>query len=258
MEQGYVSRASKTLFEDTKSINPRQPGVLGELQSLQCPRNRLPFPESRGQIQPTVIKDDALKACINSLQPDSSVGPFGWPVFLLKLAFKQPRFAEFLLVLINEVVRGEVPLQELLCASRLVPLRKPNGKVRPIAVGELFFYRIAGRAALMSQRCMTLLPQQLGVGTPRGVEPLVALLRSRLTEANSCIQLDFVNAFNSIHHHVMAKAVHQFCPTLSRFVTWAYSSSSWLSVSGIEEPLLNKQGVRQGDNVGSYLFSLGI
>jgi len=106
-----------------------------------------------------------------------------------------------------------------------------------------------------------LLPQQLGVGTPGGVEPLVALLRSRLTEANSewaCIQLDFVNAFNSIHRHVMAKAVHKFCPTLSRFVTWAYSSSSWLSVSGLEEPLLSEQGVRQGDAVGSYLFSLGI
>ncbi len=261
MSQGYLSRASKALFEDNKSVNPSEPGVLQELRTLQCPPDRLPFPESRGLVQPEPITVEVLRACVNSMKLDSAGGPSGWPVFLLRSAMHLESFVEFLLMLVNEIVQGEAPLRELLCASRLVPLRKPNGKLRPIAVGELF-YRLAGKAVVRTQRRSgDLRPQQLGVGTPGGTEPIIAMLRDRLSAPDSnwaCIQLDLSNAFNAISRYAVASAVQRLNPALCRFMKWAYSQPSWLSIGGAESLLKSEQGVRQGDPMGSYLFSLGL
>jgi hypothetical protein len=130
---------------------------------------------------------------------DSAGGPSGWSVFLIKIAMRLEPFVEFLLMLVNEIAQGEAPLREILCASCLVPLWKPNGKLRPVAVGELFYNG-------------DLRPQRLGVSTAGGTESIISMLRDRLTAPDSnwaCIQLDLSNAFNAISRYVVASAVQR-------------------------------------------------
>lgn len=264
MSQGFLSRASRALFDDAAAVDV-SPAVVAELQSLQRPADALPFPQQAGQVQPAAVSKSVVCSCVSSINLDTSGGPSGWPVFLLKAAMKEALFVDFLVMLVNQIVQGTAPARDLLCASRLVPLRKSNGKLRPIAVGELF-YRVAGKAHLTVNRCTgDLLPRQLGVGTAGGTEPIVDLLRERVTPASrwACIQLDLTNAFNSVSRRAVACAAQDHNSSMCRFLRWAYGSSSLLVVRGGGDggsPLLlsSEQGVRQGDPLGPYLFCLGI
>ena len=74
--------------------------------------------------------------------------------------------------------------QELLCASRLIGFEKDDGGIRPIAVGDLI-YRVALKAILTTSfRPEMLLPFQLGVNSPGGVEPIVYLLEDVISGPN--------------------------------------------------------------------------
>ena len=78
--------------------------------------------------------------------------------------------------LVNMIRQGTAPGVDLLCACRLIGLQKPDGGVRPIAVGDLI-YKVALKAILITSfRPSMLLPCQLGVSTPGGVEPIIFLL----------------------------------------------------------------------------------
>eukprot|EP00892_Ulva_mutabilis_P003066 jgi/Ulvmu1/12760/UM095_0065.1 len=48
---------------------------------------------------------------------------------------------------VNLLLSGTIPHSDLLLASRLIAIAKPNGGVRPIAIGEAFM-RLAGICAL--------------------------------------------------------------------------------------------------------------
>ena len=81
-----------------------------------------------------------------------------------------------IIALLKDILNGNLPkrARQLLLASRLVALSKPDGKYRPIAVGELF-YRLAGVIAVrrVSQSATALLaPHQLGVGVASGAEQI--------------------------------------------------------------------------------------
>ncbi len=77
--------------------NPSEPCVLQELLTLQCPPDRVPFPESRGLVQPEPITVEVLRACVNSMKLDAAGGPSGWLVLLIKVAMRLQLFVEFLL-----------------------------------------------------------------------------------------------------------------------------------------------------------------
>ncbi len=89
MRQGYLGRASKTLFEDQTAVNPADPEVLDELESLQCDADLLSYPEGLETTRPDEITESKFLKCANSLKLDSASGPSGWPVFLLRLAMRQ-------------------------------------------------------------------------------------------------------------------------------------------------------------------------
>jgi hypothetical protein len=65
---------------------------------------------------------------------------------------------------------------ELLCASRLIGLQKPDGGVRPIAIRDLI-YKVALKAILLTSfQPIILLSIQLGVNSIGGVVPAIFLL----------------------------------------------------------------------------------
>lgn len=161
---------------------------------------------------------------------------------------------------------GVCPLREWVVASRLIPINKPGGGIRPIAVGESFA-RLAGQWVLglfSSQVGESLLPSQFGVGTPGGVEPIIFGMLSAFCEEgvdHGLAQLDFTNAFNSISRHEIATQLEAKVPGMMSLVRLLYNEPSPLLVrrlDGSVETIWSRRGVRQGDPLAPFLFSLAI
>jgi hypothetical protein len=192
-------------------------------------------------------------------------GISGWTAALFSLAFedKEAPFAKFIVMLTQQIANGTAPGRYFLTASRLTPLDKNPG-VRPIAVGELF-YRVAAKTIFDNVFTDNMLDaNQLGVKSPGGVEPIVhmvAMARDGVLYDRSYSKvtlLDFKNAFNQVGRASIAAEVRSSCPELFRLAKWAYNERSLLLTRGPEgqERLWSEQGVRQGDPLGPFLFSL--
>jgi hypothetical protein len=156
--------------------------------------------------------------------------------------------------------QGTAPGAHLLCASRLIGLEKPDGGVRPIAIGDLIS-RVAMKAILItSYRPNMLLPFQLGVNSPGGVEPAIFLLHEAIigpNEANfqQLASIDLANAFNSVDRASIAASIATFAPTFYKAAAWAYNDPSILVMEdGLA--IASAKGVRQGDPLGPLFFSL--
>ena len=124
--------------------------------------------------------------------------------------------------------QGTAPGADLLCASRLIGLQKPDGGVRPIAIGDLL-YKVALKAILITSfRPEMLLPNQLGVNSVGGVEPAIFLLEEAISgqnrlEIKQVASLDLINAYNRMGRTTIASAVAKYAPTLYRAAKWAYN-----------------------------------
>ena len=145
-----------------------------------------------------------------------------------------------------------------LAGARLVPIGKPDGGVRPIAVGELV-RRLAGKMILCRYQGETiprLLPTQLGVGVPGGAEFLIHRARDWVRfpmPGEGLLQLDFRNAFNCMDRTSMLAAIAQFCPQLLPYAIACYGCPASLYYTGGVIP--SESGVHQGDPVGPLFFS---
>ena len=93
--------------------------------------------------------------------------------------------------------------RSLLLRSRLVPVQKKSGGVRPVVIAEAFV-RLAALCAmslLPRGTVATLLaPLQLGIGTSNGVESALHLVQSHIDHnpTDVVLSLDIANGFNSI------------------------------------------------------------
>jgi hypothetical protein len=102
-------------------------------------------------------------AAFKTFKPDTSPGLSGWTHHLLATALRVPAFLKAIHTLTGLVVAGTAPGQAMLCASRLTPLRKSDGGLRPIVVGDMI-YRLVTKAIIRhSNRRDFLLPYQFGV-----------------------------------------------------------------------------------------------
>ena len=115
---------------------------------------------------------------------------------------------------VNDAV--SVSTRDLLMAAQLGALLKPKGKVRPIAVGEVF-YRLA--LGLMCKTTISTVKEALGnrqfgaPGVKGGTEAVPKIVDTLLRENPEFVVLsiDLSNAFNTVHRSAILKAVKENC-----------------------------------------------
>jgi hypothetical protein len=261
LERGYLGRASRALIDPT----PLAPDSLETLETLRKKHPIGPKNPFKGKTDPRAgqsITLEAISASIASIGVEKAPGLSGWTRPLLDIAISSPDSDVLgaLRLLADMIRQGTAPGQDLLCASRLVGLAKPDGGVRPIAIGDLL-YKVAFKAILKTSfQPEMLLPCQLGVSSPGGVEPAIYLLEEALQGPNkasiaSIASLDVSNAFNALGRRSIASSVAKYAPVFYRATKWAYNKPSIL-VTDSGAILASAQGVRQGDPIGPLLFSL--
>jgi len=109
-----------------------------------------------------------------------------------------------------------------LCAARLIPLKKKDGSVRPIAVGDTL-RRLTAKWLLATSQgrsaAAALAPLQTAFakGSPCEVVAMgVQALADTLHDSTGwlLLQVDLKNAFNSIHLTAILDALEQRCPSM--------------------------------------------
>ena len=156
---------------------------------------------------PTGLRPAHLKDCLKRVS-SSAILRIGMAAFVLG------------------AIRGDLHggIQQPLCTATLIPLKKKDGGIRPIAVGETL-RRLVGKVLLqlpeVKQEMQTLKPRQCGVGVPFAAEMLgMAVQRladGMLPEAVSSswahLMIDIKNAYNSLSRVAMLKGASRKAPT---------------------------------------------
>jgi len=174
---------------------------------------------------------------------------------------------ELLEILTGHVVEASLPWVR---RSDLIALKKPNGKIRPIGIGNVA-RRLAGRLALVLLRPSTsawLEPAgQLGSGTIAGCETIVhgtrlSLELEHLDAARegrapniACVKADIKNAFNSIPRHRIREALSRHLPDLLPIFDVLYGGPAPMIIEHTGEVLYSTTGVTQGCSLGPLLCS---
>jgi hypothetical protein len=266
VEAGYIGKAERALNDESR-IAPaneetlaalREKHPVGEFNPFNAPLPpSTPFPDLPEE-------KDILKG-LSGFAADTAPGILGWTVKLARLAAKSPAFLLFLVTLTGQIAAGTAIGQSQLCAARLTPLLKPGGGIRPIAVGELF-YRLAMKAIFATSfRHDFLGPNQFGVGSKGGVEPIIhAVQRAAdsdpLFPFTHLFSLDSVNAFNALLRRYLASSTAKYAPHLQRLAAWAHNLPSPLLIRspGGVEIIESSNGVRQGDPMSTLWYSMSI
>jgi hypothetical protein len=125
-----------------------------------------------------------VKLIDTKLKNGSSPGPFGWTGELLGTLVGDSECSQGLAVLVEDMINGNLGPQarSYLMASRLIPLGKEGGGVRPIAINETF-YKLATHYVLSLVKPILpdiFEPIQLGIGARGGAERAVHLVQTAL------------------------------------------------------------------------------
>ena len=143
-------------------------------------------------------------------------------------------FLRALTNLVNVILEGKVPfeLRPYFFGAELIALKKPDGGLRPIAVGNIFC-RFSAKCAeyhVFESRRARYGNRQVGVGTKKGAElaSLVfrCLIESPQPKENVFSKIDFENVFNSINRQFMLEKV-EIHPEVYKYSHSAYWQPSF-------------------------------
>ncbi len=266
--EGLWSKAAAALL-DVGVADPSA-GTRADLARLHpAALAPVPGPSPAGAAPPPRVSAACVLEQVRAFPKGTAPGPSGMRAQHLLDALvpgDEDALSEHLSRLVTWLAAGSAPSTAAphLAGARLIALLKPDGRLRPIAVGEVL-RRLTGRclcAVVRSSARSALWPLQTGVAVPMGIDSAVHSLRRWSARAagqpgHVALKLDFRNAFNCISRASVLEQVRAKFPQLLPWVRWCYCQTSDL-LFGATEPLDSAEGVQQGDPLGPLLFALGI
>ncbi len=264
---GDVPRARRVLTSlgVADSSNPEVQDRLRALHPVSD--EQLPaLPDGAPKI--SIPADRAFKRFLHRAPKSSAGGLSGWTYPMLTALVGEGNACPGLASLIEDIANGNVSnaSQELLAAAKLLGLNKPNGGVRPLALGEVF-HRLAATHAVRSNWAEISLfagAFDLAFGRKGGAEIAIHAIRATLVESNkdAVLSIDITNAFNTRSRaHVLRSVFEE--KSLSgvwRIFDATYKKSGKLLMktdNGFVE-ISSSTGTRQGDVLGGLGFAVSL
>ena len=213
---------------------------------------------------------DAVIKGVADFPRGSAPGPSGLrPSCLYDLLKRGPHVSKLvteLAAFVALAAHGMLPadLAPLFGAASLIPLRKPDGGVRPIAIGETL-RRLVGKALMHLPKLMgelkALAPLQCGVGIVNACESIGQGLQALVDTLPAqgdwvALQVDVINAFNTIDRTEVLRGTATLAPTMFPWLRTLYGQPAMLFCQG--SVLLSRTGVHQGCPLGPAAFAVGI
>ena len=274
--EGAPARAMQTLLSDGVH-DAADPAVQQRLRELHPGAPPLASGDGGALGMAALLVPDVSEAwlasvldAVRTFPNGSAPGPSGLrPSALQDLLCRTRRSGDLLPALatfVQACVNGRLPdaLGPMLCAARLIPLKKKDGGVRPVAVGEVF-RRVVGKCLLrhphVVEQVKSLQPLQLGVGVPMACPIIAHGLRRAvnalpLTGDWAILQVDVSNAFNTVARSAIMAGARDFAPAVIPWMQFCYSKTVPL-FSG-EQVIHSSTGTHQGCPMGPLGFALGI
>jgi hypothetical protein len=257
VQQGHIAKAARTLERDVsldlpqdvdlilKELHPE--GEVLDTSKIVLPSN--PFIE---------VCPEKLTATIKQQTGGKAPGLSGWTEELLLESLCVAEVLPALCAMVADLLNGNIPrdIRDLIAAARLIPIPKPMGGVRPVAVGEALL-RITEAYAFehATHLVANFAPIQMAF-VKGGAEQIIHELRQEREAGKTIITIDCINAFNCIKRSVIFQALIDKLPKFLPLFCLLYAEPSQLiSPRGKIE---SKQGVKQGGVWSSFLFCLAL
>jgi len=238
--------------------------ILAKLQALHPEEDPLVETLEEGDFPTLQLTEECILEALSNTERGSAVAFSSWTYELISLACNEDvRFLTGLKELLQLMMDGKLGSKEIWLASRLIPLQQAEGKIRPIAIGEVF-YRLLGRVATHESKeeaASFLAPTQMGIGVPDGVGVAAHALQEMAKAALSpqtdkvLVALDIKSAFNSMFRAAILRSVKEKLPKLTRLFLWAYGEPTDLRDSTGNVMFQSASGVKQGDAAGGLFFN---
>lgn len=215
-----------------------------------------------------VITSDRVSKVVHQSNWASAPGHDQLPYTFLKKVFKRYETASVYLtrIYVACITLGYIP--KPLRQARLVLIPKPNGGVRPICIQSILT-RTLHRVILSSIEFEKKLPPTQFCSRRNGADLMCAAVREEIRalayspavtgdDHGVVISLDASNAFNSIDHMLVMKAIDENFENraLRRYLKNYIRHFAIFKPSG--EPIRRVQGVPQGDALSMGVFSLAL
>ena len=268
VEMGALSKAARTLASSSgpKKIDEETKEKLRQLHPAS-PEVEIPHAFEMHQI-PGITEDEVARTVRRKLSRGAAPAQDGWTrELLIPLIDNHEALPEFT-AMINDLANGitSQSVMARLMASPLIPLEKPDGGVRPIAV-ESAIVKLISHIAL-SRITETAWKKafpgglQFGVGPEANVEKAIRRARELLKEAPNAVLVDCTNAYNTISREAIIDRLSKnpgFSP-IYRMAAWSLRHTPLIVIENGEAVLhLNSEsGVRQGSVLGPLLFCMAI
>jgi len=262
---GELGRAAQLLGQ--AKVAAPCPEVRAELQSLL-----VTLAEQRGLLAADPDADEEVPARhlakeLRKAPRSSGPGPSGSRFTHWQSCQHSPGAMTALGVVVDRIASGRVPPGAAagLALTSLTPLRKKNGRLRPVAAGEAL-RRLTAKALARAHAkpiAEAVGLAQFGVGTPGGTEALshaVQVEAGRRPQA-AFVALDMRNAFPSLDRDEVLAAVGLHAPFLlpyARLFLGRRSRYRYLGADGEGEALPADQGVDQGDPLAPAFLAVTI
>ena len=148
---------------------------------------------------------------------------------------------------------------EALIASRLIPLDKGEGAVRPIGVGEVI-RRISAKCVMNFAKKDAVEASgslQLCAGQKSGSEAAIHAMNSlfEADDIDAVLLIDAFNAFNALNRTVALHNIRVLCPIIAAYIINTYRQTARLFIVGGKE-IVSAEGTTQGDPLAMAFYAI--